>query len=260
MAGMKLDSRSHQSLQMDEHKRHFVFGDIHGRHATFMQLLGMIGYDAATDVIYSVGDLIDRGPASAAVVEFFQQPHCHAILGNHEQMVLNPRDWEAVWTGAYAGGRATLRSLEAHGHSRDWLVRYCATLPICLDVGDDTQASAFRLLHAECPLDWTESRLVRYLASGSRHDIAEGRLLWGRKDVTQVLNALAKTGSTDGVEIADSRSIRTVFCGHTPVINVINASSVYWIDTYKGGVMSCMNPVSKKVFQTPLADADTHWR
>jgi len=258
MSSIKLDAKSHQSIQLDENKRHFVFGDIHGRQATFQKLLGLVGYDASTDVIYSVGDLIDRGPAPAAVVEFFQQPNCHAILGNHEQMVLNPRDWEAVWMGAYAGGRTTLRSLEAHGHSREWLVRYCATLPVCLDVGDDTQESAFRLIHAECPLDWTESRLTSYLASGSRHDIAEGRLLWGRKDITQVSSALARTGFTDRVKIADSRSTRAVFCGHTPVTDIVNASTVYWIDTFAGGVMSCMDPVSKKVFQTPLAEADTH--
>ena len=96
---------SYRSMALDENKRHFVFGDIHGRYTTFQRLLELIHYDASTDVIYSVGDLIDRGPDSVSVVEFFKQPHCHAILGNHEQMVLNLSEWEPVWMNPWNGGQ-----------------------------------------------------------------------------------------------------------------------------------------------------------
>ena len=126
----------HRTIALDENKRHFVFGDIHGRYTTFRSLLETIGYDSSTDVIYSVGDMIDRGPDSVSVVKFFQQPHCHAILGNHEQMVLNLSDWAPVWADPWNGGPATLASLASHGYGLDWLVKTCENLPVCLDVGD----------------------------------------------------------------------------------------------------------------------------
>ena len=255
-----LDAKAHQSIPLDESKRHFVFGDIHGRYTTFQNLLESIGYNASTDVIYSVGDLIDRGPDSALVVEFFKRPNCHAILGNHEQMVLNLRDWETVWTDSWAGGQATLRSIKSHSHNLDWLLEFCAALPICLDVGDETQACSFRLIHAECPVEWTDTKLTTYLAGVSRHSIAEGRLLWGRKDITQVLRALDKTGNTDRISISEARSRRSVFLGHTPVSEIINVSNLYWLDTFEGGVMSCIDPVSKESCKISLAEGDRHWR
>ena len=246
---------SYRSMALDENKRHFVFGDIHGRYTTFQRLLELIHYDASTDVIYSVGDLIDRGPDSVSVVEFFKQPHCHAILGNHEQMVLNLRDWEPVWMDPWNGGPATLHSLKKLGYDRNWLASFCSGLPICLDVGDETQESSFRLIHAECPLDWSESELMHYLSALSRHEVAEERLLWGRTDITNVIDYL-ESGNGDALAVADARSSRAVFCGHTPLTDVVSAFNVHWIDTFEGGVMTCMDPVTRKVYQQPVEESD----
>ena len=247
---------SYRSMALDENKRHFVFGDIHGRYTTFQRLLELIHYDASTDVIYSVGDLIDRGPDSASVVEFFKQPHCHAILGNHEQMVLNLSEWEPVWMNPWNGGPATLRSLRKHGYDRSWLASFCSGLPICLDVGDETQESSFRLIHAECPLEWAESELMHYLSAFSQNEIAEKRLLWGRTDITNVIDYL-ESGSPDALAVTDARSSRTVFCGHTPVIDVVSAFNVHWIDTFAGGVMTCMDPVTRQIYQHTVAESDS---
>lgn len=248
-------AKSHHTIALDENKRHFVFGDIHGRYATFHRLLELIRYDTSTDVIYSVGDLIDRGPDSASVVEFFQQPHCHSILGNHEQMVRNPSDWVPVWMNPWNGGPATCRSLEKQGYDRDWLERFCHGLPICLDVGDESQESSFRLIHAECPLDWSDSELLHYLSGSAQREIAEERLLWGRTDIANVIDCL-ESGNDESLSVADERSSRAVFCGHTPVIDVVSAFNVHWIDTFEGGFMTCMDPVAMKVYQQPIDTSD----
>ncbi len=241
-------SEAYRAIPLDESRRHFVFGDIHGRFATFQRLLGLIKYDMATDVIYSVGDMIDRGPDSVSVIEFFQQPHCHAILGNHEQMVVNHEYWEAVWMDPRNGGPATIRSLKKQGCSLEWLASICCELPICLDVGDEFQDSSFRLIHAECPLDWNESRLMNYLCNTPKGEVAEGRLLWGRDDIEDVESWL-EFGSRYKVFVADTRSPRTVFCGHTPVDEVVSAFNVNWIDTFASDRMTCMDPISMEVYQ-----------
>ena len=245
-------SNLHQYLDLDTDKRHFVFGDIHGRYTTFQRLLDAINYDNNTDVIYSVGDLIDRGPDSVSVVEFFQNEHCHAILGNHEHMVM----WEDIWLYPSNGGPATLRSLEQHGYDLLWLTDYCANVPLCLDVGNESHPNAFRLLHAESPFHLSEQMLMNYLSRLTRDTISGSDLIWGRSDITLVYKAGMAGESVDTIPVADDRSARTVFCGHTPIDNVISAHNVYWIDTFAGNVLTCVNPLTLDIHQVPVHSAD----
>jgi serine/threonine protein phosphatase 1 len=66
-------------------RRHIIIGDIHGCIDELGQLLAAVGA-TADDVIVSVGDLVDRGPSSPAVVQWFRDtPNALAIAGNHER-------------------------------------------------------------------------------------------------------------------------------------------------------------------------------
>lgn len=256
MIAEQITSTLHRKIALDENKRHFVFGDIHGRFTTFQRLLKKIKYDPLTDVIYSVGDMIDRGPDSVKVVQFFQQPHCHAILGNHEQMVLNAKAWEEIWMHHETGGPATLASLHEHGYNMGWLATRLQNLPVCLDIGDETQPSAFRLVHAESPLEWSEDMLMNYLANSTREEAGEGRLLWGRDDVIQVMKAINDLENADNFTVAQNRSARMVFCGHTPTRNVVNAFNVHWIDTKLSETITCIDPANLQTFQVRTDDCD----
>ena len=249
-------SNLHQHLDLDGDKRHLVFGDIHGRYTTFQRLLDAISYDSTTDVIYSVGDLIDRGPDSVSVVEFFQNEHCHAILGNHEHMVMCPADWQDVWLFPPNGGPATLRSLEQHGYDLQWLTGHCASVPVCLDVGDESHPNAFRLLHAESPFHLSEQMLTNYLSQLTRVKISDSDLIWGRSDISSVFKTLMTGKPVDTIPVADDRSARKVFCGHTPIDDVVSAHNVYWIDTFAGNVMTCINPVTLDIHQVSVDPAD----
>ncbi len=62
-----------------------IVGDIHGCWNEFQALLdkAALGSD---DRIISVGDLVDRGPDSPRVLEWFRTtPNARAIMGNHER-------------------------------------------------------------------------------------------------------------------------------------------------------------------------------
>lgn len=64
-----------------------VIGDIHGRHDLLMRLLGTID---DTQTIICVGDYVDRGDESAAVLRALAaRPDIICLLGNHEEMMLN---------------------------------------------------------------------------------------------------------------------------------------------------------------------------
>ncbi len=63
-----------------------VIGDIHGCYLTLTSLYNeLIKY---TSEIYTVGDLIDRGKKSRAVVDFVIENKIKTIRGNHEDVLL----------------------------------------------------------------------------------------------------------------------------------------------------------------------------
>jgi len=62
-----------------------VFGDVHGRADLLALLIGQIRSRFGSEVdIYSLGDLIDRGPNSRTVIDICIKEGVQAILGNHE--------------------------------------------------------------------------------------------------------------------------------------------------------------------------------
>ncbi len=62
-----------------------VIGDIHGCYAELQALLDAAGL-ADGDAMISVGDCVDRGPATPEVLGFFRDtPHAQLIMGNHER-------------------------------------------------------------------------------------------------------------------------------------------------------------------------------
>lgn len=69
-------------------KRLVIVGDVHGQKASLEELLGKIHFDKAQDHLILVGDLINKGPDSAGVVDLAIELGAHAVRGNHEDRVL----------------------------------------------------------------------------------------------------------------------------------------------------------------------------
>ena len=62
-----------------------IIGDIHGCYGELMDLIDAAEI-GANDPVIAVGDLIDRGPEPAEVLEFFRSsPRARALMGNHER-------------------------------------------------------------------------------------------------------------------------------------------------------------------------------
>ena len=73
-------------------KRRFVMSDIHGCYNAFMNILKQIHF-SKDDVLYIIGDMIDRGPDSISVLKYIHE-HKNIIpmMGNHEWMMLQNID------------------------------------------------------------------------------------------------------------------------------------------------------------------------
>ncbi len=94
--------------------RHLAIGDIHGCITALRTLVNFVAPDPA-DTIVTLGDYVDRGPDSAAVIDFVIELSKSQTLvplkGNHEIMMLDSREkksWFHAWLNY--GGDATLQS------------------------------------------------------------------------------------------------------------------------------------------------------
>lgn len=115
---------AHAAPRGPDGHRAYAVGDIHGRLDLLDDMLARIGADiaarpAATNHVVFLGDLIDRGPQSAEVVERlrgWQPADASAVFlcGNHEEVLLRVLDGEpgllADWL-SYGGGEC----LESYG-------------------------------------------------------------------------------------------------------------------------------------------------
>lgn len=103
--------------------RLYVIGDVHGRYDLLLEALDRIerhhGARPMPEALYIVmlGDLVDRGPESARVLDYVHRVQSRTtgmvvIKGNHEEMMVRAADGEPGLMRAWikSGGDDTLRS------------------------------------------------------------------------------------------------------------------------------------------------------
>lgn len=103
-----------------EGERVYAIGDIHGRLDLFEALVGAIDADDATlpnadTTVILLGDLVDRGPGSAGVIDLArtwqQRRKVRILAGNHEEMFLRSfKEAEMFRHFLRHGGRETILS------------------------------------------------------------------------------------------------------------------------------------------------------
>ena len=111
---------------------YYAIGDVHGEKAKLDDLLGHIRDDAArhgqSHRIVFIGDLIDRGAESRAVVETAMRLNAEegaiVIRGNHEELMLHAVDHNesvGIYWWATNGGDETIASYQlVNGPKDDW--------------------------------------------------------------------------------------------------------------------------------------------
>jgi len=119
---LKRPGKNNPRSTIEPGRRVYAIGDIHGCDDLLAQLLDQIDRDddargPAETTIIILGDLVDRGPDSAAVVERLRllkqaRPAVRLLMGNHEEILLAALagDDKALRLFARIGGRETLMS------------------------------------------------------------------------------------------------------------------------------------------------------
>lgn len=258
-------------------KDYFV-GDLHGHFDQLQELLSAVAF-GPSDRLFSVGDLIDRGPRSWDLLEWFATTqNCHAVLGNHDALLLS--------SSTRAGRVESLRMWASMGsewfvaltdESRERARVFAAELPLgmCVELADGRHVG---LIHAGLQLSatWPAFWGLQYDCidvADTRGQDPNSAALWGRA------HALAAIHADWAAQLpVDPATRHAVFCGLQPVIGLdllvaghtpiprrcpLLAGNRLFIDTgnyHDDGWLTMVEPVGQKVYQAPNEACGGRWR
>src|SRR5688572_12475034 len=129
----------------------YAVGDVQGCYRELRALLRKIGFDPARDQVWFVGDLVNRGPDSLAVLRHVRSlgSAARVVLGNHDLHLL----------AVAHGGRRRLRASDTldavlTARDRDDLLEWLRRRPLLHhDAG-----LGWTMVHAGLPPQWTLTR------------------------------------------------------------------------------------------------------
>lgn len=198
--------------------RDLIVGDVHGYFGRLQAAIDAVGFDPERDRLFSVGDLVDRGPECDLALEWLAKPWFHAVRGNHEDMAIR-----------WPNGNMDSRNYVANGGgwnvsnppelSREFAEAFAA-LPIAMELA--TEHGLVGIVHADCPFpSWDQfvEVLETEQLSGALKKAVFEAAMWSRERIS------------GHAALDDVAGVRAVVVGHTPVQRPTSLGNVYYIDT-----------------------------
>jgi bis(5'-nucleosyl)-tetraphosphatase (symmetrical) len=262
---------------------HYVIGDIQGCHDEFQQLLDVIAFDPAGDLLWLVGDLVNRGPDSLAVLRTVKGLGTSAVtvLGNHDLHLLT------VAAGHRAAHRQDTLDDVLNAPDRDELLAWLRARPLVVRDGE------LLLVHAGLLPSWTPataemlSREVGSVLASPEYGEFLSRLygdrparwdpsLTGNDRLRVIVNACTRLrfcAADDSMELSEKRGVAyapegyspwfshpdrksagvTVLCGHWSTIDLMLTPNVMMLDSgcLWGGTLTALRLDDRRLFQVP---------
>jgi bis(5'-nucleosyl)-tetraphosphatase (symmetrical) len=262
---------------------HYVIGDIQGCYSEFAQLLDIVDFDDRRDRLWLVGDLVNRGPESLAVLRAVKSLGAAAttVLGNHDLHLL------IVATGHRKPHRHDTLSEVLSAPDRDELLEWMRGLPLVIREGERlmvhagllpswTPADAVMLAHevetvlrspghgaflrdlyGDEPQRWDDDltgmdrlRAIVNVCTRLRFCAADGTMDFSEKRGAEH----APEGFAPWFAHASRRSARdTVYCGHWSTLELMLAPNVMMLDSgcVWGGTLTAIRLDDGRLFQAP---------
>lgn len=198
--------------------RDLIVGDIHGCYTKLGAALRTVGFDPDKgDRLFSVGDLVDRGPESIDAMNFLACDFVHAIAGNHEDMAVRWPNGNMDADNYRANGGGWMIALDRETQRE--IAATLSALPIAIEL--DTEHGLIGIVHAECPLaSWPD-----FIALLEAEDTPNGKRN-GLIDMAQWSRGRIESGF-DG----EITGVRAVVVGHTPLERMTSLGNTLFIDT-----------------------------
>lgn len=198
--------------------RDLIVGDIHGCFTKLGAALRGVGFDPENgDRLFSVGDLVDRGPESIASVEFIAHDFVYAVQGNHEDMAIRWPNGHMDMGNYAANGGGWMIALDRETQRE--IASALSVLPVAIEL--ETEGGLVGIVHAECPFpSWPD--FVAALEDESMSREKRDRLLsaaqWARTRISMGDDSMVS-------------GVRAVVVGHTPLRAMTSLGNTLFIDT-----------------------------
>lgn len=225
-------------LEVEQNKvgHDYVVGDIHGCFLLLNDLLGQIDFDPKVDRLFSVGDLVDRGPESKECLDWLKEPWFYAVRGNHEQLAI---EWYEGGPNPYYDLNGGQWFIALDQEQQEDYVRAFRKLPLAIEIPfDDGRAG---LVHAEVPSDdW--ALFKQLLDERDLIDHFEHYAMWGRDIIRK---------HRLGIEQKGVANIDVVYVGHSVVPEVTEVGNIRYVDTGAvfGKKLTVMNMHTGQVYE-----------
>lgn len=235
-------------FELNRHGRDFVVGDIHGAYDLLRTEMARIEFDTERDRLFSVGDLIDRGPGSELCARLVDEKWFHAARGNHEEILATFVDVSNRHAAGQVGARHQYEIEEwfwrnggawainlYHGwygeiRSNEYLTELSerlSRLPLAMEI--ETKGGLVGIIHADMPYVGRYPMEWPTLLEGLEKDLLSPKMLetitWGR-DVIEAL--LSRDAGHIEVTVL---GVDRLFSGHTILACPIQFGNRHWIDT-----------------------------
>ena len=222
----------HQILCANTTGRDFVVGDLHGCLDLLQVELERCRFDHHRDRLFSVGDLIDRGPDSLGCLRLLREPWFYAVVGNHEDMLLShfllrDSDYHHPKDLLRNGGDWVMSlGADEEGELLNDLLPRVLAMPYVITVLGGP--STFHVAHAELMLtdeDICDNRLSSMAAA----------ITWERRLIREVnAQAQCEKETPAGTLITSHQpwepDLSLTFVGHTPLSALVMHRSHLFID------------------------------
>ncbi len=258
----------------------YAIGDIQGCQDSLLKLLELIHFDAATDRLWFVGDLVNRGPDSLGVLRFIRDLGDAAIcvLGNHDLHLLalaegygRAHKGDTLDTVLAAPDRdallAWLRCRKLAWRDGDWLMVHAGVLP-GWSVGDVMACAAeaeaalqgpryrdfFAQMYGNAPVAWDDGlagverlRVIVNAFTRLRYCSIDGEMEFHHKGAPGTQPA----GWLPWFEVPGRKSAdATLIIGHWSTLGLVNRPGLIALDTgcLWGGRMTAVRLEDRQMF------------
>ena len=261
----------------------YAIGDIQGCHDEFREILDLMRFDASRDRLWIVGDLVNRGPGSLAVLRdvMAMGDAATAVLGNHDFHLLT------IAAGHRRPHKGDTLDEILDAPDRDTVVNWLMRRPLVAVEGD------LAMVHAGFLPSWTPQHALALsreveavLASGRAHEFLG--VLYGdeprrwREDLEGfdrlrvIVNACTRLRfctADDEMEFKEKRgadnapegylpwfrhpsrrsAASTVVCGHWSTLDLMLGPNVMMLDSgcVWGGALTAVRLPDRRVYQVP---------
>lgn len=209
------------TMSRNQRGRDLAVGDIHGCFTVTDQALAAAQFQPDQgDRLFSVGDLVDRGPESIRSYEFIHRQGVYAGRGNHEDVILALLGSDKSFHNFNPLELALLRKSpamawhkELNDQEREQIIAAFESLPLLIEVETDIGMVGF--VHGNVPIGMRWDQLKEAVQDDDFNVI--NNMLYGRERILENY-----CGGVEGID--------RVFLGHTARDTIVKLGNCFYID------------------------------